>query len=557
MNRALAGEKRRLSATLAELARLKHGIEQLDDEPTGAPAPPTSAAEALRQVTGEGRRARAARPRERARRGAATPRGRGPPRGGRARRSLLRHRPPARAGAPAGGSGPGRAPARLRRPARRRPLLLSRGARPALLRHRLQAAPLGAALVPGAGEGGLAPRGAGAGRRRHRRRARRRSPRDPGLHRQRAAPPRRLCRSRRRGPPARPGLAGARGAGRGVQSGLPAVPAARDAVARGGGTGAAPAGRAAPGDARGRGGGHGRRPRHTLRGRGGLRLAGGVSQARGEPRRAHLGLVGAAQRRGVVPARQRGRAERAHAGLRPRRGLGARGVAPRRPAPGPQPHARGPRPHRRPRIVRRLVAPSARDPRQPGGGHDPAHQGQGAAAPARGARRPDRPVQPAGIQRAARLRDRQRGPAHERRPRPRDPRPRPLQEAQRHLRAPRGRRRAALARAPPQPAPPQGRPGGALRGRGVRGDPPRLRRRALDGRGRASAQRAPEAPLRVRGRAHPPLTASFGVAIWPADGKEPEALLSASDRALYAAKQTGRNRVVAASSISPPATGAS
>ena len=83
-------------------------------------------------------------------------------------------------------------------------------------------------------------------------------------------------------------------------------------------------------------------------------------------------------------------------------GAGARGVAPRRPAAGPQPHARGPRPHRRARLVRRLVAPRARDPRQPGGGHDPAHQGQGAAAPARGARRPDRPLQPAGVQRAAR-----------------------------------------------------------------------------------------------------------------------------------------------------------
>jgi diguanylate cyclase (GGDEF)-like protein len=58
VNRALAGEKRRLSATLAELARLRHGIDQLEDEPSGAPAPPASAAEALRQVTGEGRRAR-------------------------------------------------------------------------------------------------------------------------------------------------------------------------------------------------------------------------------------------------------------------------------------------------------------------------------------------------------------------------------------------------------------------------------------------------------------------------------------------------------------------
>ena len=58
VNRALAGEKRRLSATLAELARLQHGIDQLDDEPDGVPAPAASAAEALRQVTGEGRRAR-------------------------------------------------------------------------------------------------------------------------------------------------------------------------------------------------------------------------------------------------------------------------------------------------------------------------------------------------------------------------------------------------------------------------------------------------------------------------------------------------------------------
>jgi diguanylate cyclase (GGDEF)-like protein len=58
VNRALAGEKRRLSATLAELARLKHGIDQLDDEPQDAAAPRTSAAEALRQITGEGRRTR-------------------------------------------------------------------------------------------------------------------------------------------------------------------------------------------------------------------------------------------------------------------------------------------------------------------------------------------------------------------------------------------------------------------------------------------------------------------------------------------------------------------
>ncbi len=102
------------------------------------------------------------------------------------------------------------------------------------------------------------------------------------------------------------------------------------------------------------------------------------------------------------------------------------------------------------------------------------------------------------------VRDRQRGPAAGRPPGPRHPRPRPLQEAQRHLRPPRGRRGAALAGAAPEPAPPQGRPGRALRRGGVRGHPARLRRGAVDGRGRAPAQRAREAPLRVRGRAHPP-----------------------------------------------------
>jgi diguanylate cyclase (GGDEF)-like protein len=58
VNRALAGEKRRLSGALAELARLKHGIDQLEDEPSHALAPTTTATRALRQVSGEGRRAR-------------------------------------------------------------------------------------------------------------------------------------------------------------------------------------------------------------------------------------------------------------------------------------------------------------------------------------------------------------------------------------------------------------------------------------------------------------------------------------------------------------------
>ncbi|HET7291227.1 MAG TPA: sensor domain-containing diguanylate cyclase [Vicinamibacteria bacterium] len=48
------------------------------------------------------------------------------------------------------------------------------------------------------------------------------------------------------------------------------------------------------------------------------------------------------------------------------------------------------------------------------------------------------------------------------------------------------------------------------------------------------------------------LTASFGVAVWPRDGETPEALLAAVDRALYAAKQGGRNRVVEAAPTDAP-----
>jgi len=39
------------------------------------------------------------------------------------------------------------------------------------------------------------------------------------------------------------------------------------------------------------------------------------------------------------------------------------------------------------------------------------------------------------------------------------------------------------------------------------------------------------------------VTVCVGVAIYPKDGKDWEALLSAADRAMYEAKKMGRNRV--------------
>jgi diguanylate cyclase (GGDEF)-like protein len=58
--------------------------------------------------------------------------------------------------------------------------------------------------------------------------------------------------------------------------------------------------------------------------------------------------------------------------------------------------------------------------------------------------------------------------------------------------------------------------------------------------------------LAHQGRSLGSITVSAGVAAYPADGASAEALLQAADTALYAAKDGGRNRVIAAHSLTAP-----
>lgn len=77
------------------------------------------------------------------------------------------------------------------------------------------------------------------------------------------------------------------------------------------------------------------------------------------------------------------------------------------------------------------------------------------------------------------------------------------------------------------------------------------RRAALEVASRIVATVAAQ-PVPIDGGLELPLTVSAGLAVLPADAKHVEQLISAADRALYAAKKGGRNRVVAFHELSLP-----
>ena len=306
------------------------------------------------------------------------------------------------------------------------------------------------------------------------------------------------------GPAAAAGGRLGRGDGRGPAA-LRAGGAQRERRPRGGATAA---GRRRAGRSRGRArgaaavrAGRGRDPRPARGARAGARAAAGVPRAlRADGTRPRGVVARAAARRGAA-GRRRARRPPAHArrpAFPPAR-LG-RAALPRGPAAGaPGARARLRRPGRRhARAVCRRRAAARGRPRDgaPAGGR----------ARADGDRRAHRPVQPPLLRAGAPARGRARPPL-----RPlggaRDDRRRPLQELQRPLRPPRGRRRAARGRGLPRRrrGPARGR-GDALRRRGVRGPAfgdgrgGRPLRRREDPRGRRRAPGVPAPAHRERRR---------------------------------------------------------
>ena len=159
-------------------------------------------------------------------------------------------------------------------------------------------------------------------------------------------------------------------------------------------------------------------------------------------------------------------------------------------------------------------------------------------------RRAHRPLQPPVFPRAAVAGDGAQQPDRLAAVGP-DDRRRSLQGLQRPSRPPGRRQRPARRLAILAARPARQRRGGALRRRGVRHHPARRRARRRPRRSRSgSAPRLPSfrSSSAARSRAGK-LTISLGVAAFPDDGAEPAVVLASADRALFAAKNAGRNCV--------------
>ena len=125
-------------------------------------------------------------------------------------------------------------------------------------------------------------------------------------------------------------------------------------------------------------------------------------------------------------------------------------------------------------------------------------------------------------------------------------RPRPLQADQRRLRAREGRRGARGSRRRPARRPPRERLAGRYGGEEfliLLPDTP------LDGAVALAEKIRDEVALVAVPGVDRPITASVGVASFPADTADGDTLIRIADRALYAAKSLGRNCVVTAAEL--------